>query len=149
MTTAKTFHVPAHPGPSSVEISRRMSGARRRDTAAEVALRSQLFRLGLRYRVALKVPGRPRRSIDVAFPRAKVAVFVDGCFWHGCLEHGTAPRSNASWWQTKLQANKARDDDTTQHLESLGWIVLRFWEHEPPEASATAVARSVAARRAG
>lgn len=125
-----------------------MSAARRRDTAAELALRRELHRRGLRYRVALKVPGRPRRSIDIAFTRPRLAVFVDGCFWHGCTEHGTEPRSNAQWWQTKLEANKARDTDTTEHLESLGWVVLRFWEHEDPASAAAAVAAVLAARRA-
>jgi DNA mismatch endonuclease (patch repair protein) len=77
-----------------------------------------------------------RRSIDIAFTRAKVAVFLDGCFWHGCPEHGTQPRANADWWVTKLRRNMARDVDTDNILESAGWRVLRFWEHEVPEAVA-------------
>lgn len=130
--TGAVFSVPPHPGASSEAISRRMSRLARRDNAAEVAVRRLLFADGLRYRVALPVPGRPRRSIDIAFPRAKVAVFVDGCYWHGCPEHGTQPTSNAEWWRTKLAANRARDIDTTQHLEAIGWTVLRIWEHEAP-----------------
>lgn len=145
--TERTFHVPAHPGSSSVAVSRRMSGARRRDTAAELALRRELHARGLRYRVNLRVPERARRTIDVAFTRAKVAVFVDGCFWHGCPEHETDPASNASWWQTKLDANRARDLDTTIHLEILGWSVVRVWEHERPEEAALRVERTLDCRR--
>lgn len=122
-------HVPAHPGSTSAQVSTRMSVARRRDTAPEVALRRALFARGLRYRVAYPVPGQRRRTIDVAFTRAKVAVFVDGCFWHGCPEHGTKPRSNSGWWQEKLAANAARDADTDRVLDALGWTVVRIWEH--------------------
>ena len=107
-----------------------MSQLRRRDNEAELAVRRLLHAAGYSYRVAYPVPGMPRRTIDIAFTRAKVAVFIDGCFWHGCPEHGTKPTSNAEWWATKLAANVARDLDTTQWLESQGWTVLRFWEHE-------------------
>lgn len=106
-----------------------MSRLRRRDNEAELAVRRLLHAAGYRYRVAYPVPGMPRRTIDIAFTRAKVAVFIDGCFWHGCAEHGTKPSSNSEWWATKLAANMARDRDTTQWLESQGWTVLRFWEH--------------------
>nr|WP_163185613.1 very short patch repair endonuclease [Cellulosimicrobium sp. SL-1] len=109
-----------------------MSVAKRRDTAPEVALRRELHARGMRYRVAYPVPGQRRRTIDVAFTRAKVAVFVDGCFWHGCPEHGMMPRSNGDWWKTKLAANQARDRDTDRLLRELGWTVVRVWEHEPP-----------------
>jgi len=80
-----------------------------------------------------------RRSIDIAFTKAKVAVFLDGCFWHGCPEHGTQPRANADWWDVKLRRNAARDVETDGLLEAAGWRVLRFWEHEPPEAVADRV----------
>ena len=122
--------VPAHPGASSEAVSLRMSRARRRDTAPEIALRKALHADGLRYRVAYPVPGQRRRTIDIAFTRQKVAVFVDGCFWHGCPEHGTAPRANAEWWRRKLEANRARDVDTDEMLRDRGWTVLRVWEHE-------------------
>lgn len=125
-----TFHVPPHPGSSSEAVSRRMSTLKRRDNDAELALRRALHAAGCRYRVTYPVPGLPRRTIDIAFTRAKVAVFVDGCFWHGCPEHGTSPRANSAWWRTKIEANRARDDDTSQHLVAQGWRVLRFWEHE-------------------
>lgn len=108
-----------------------MSGARRRDTAPEVALRRELHRRARRFRVVFKVPGNNRRTIDIAFPRHKLAVFVDGCFWHGCPEHGTEPRSNREWWATKITANKARDADTDRLLHDAGWTVVRLWEHTP------------------
>ena len=139
-------HVPAHPGSSSAEVSRRMSAARRRDTAAELALRRELFARGLRYRVAFPVPGQRRRTIDVAFTRAKVAVFVDGCFWHGCPEHGTSPKANSEWWSVKFAANRERDRDTDRLLAEQGWAVVRVWEHEPPTAAAARVLVLLASR---
>lgn len=116
-----------------------MGSAARRDTGAELALRRALHSRGLRYRVTYPVPGQRRRTIDVAFTRAKVAVFVDGCFWHGCPEHGTMPRSNSEWWTTKLAANHARDRDTDRVLEAHGWTVVRVWEHESPDLAAMRV----------
>lgn len=77
-----------------------------------------------------------RRSIDIAFTRTKVAVFIDGCFWHGCPEHGTVPRANADWWLVKLQRNKDRDAETEQVLKSIAWRVCRIWEHESPDSAA-------------
>lgn len=110
-----------------------MSRHPRRDTGPELALRSLLHASGLRFRVAYPVPGMPRRSIDIAFTRPKVAVFVDGCFWHGCPVHRGVPRANHDWWAAKLAANRARDAETTEHLAALGWRVLRVWEHEPAD----------------
>ncbi|WP_081474890.1 very short patch repair endonuclease [Isoptericola variabilis] len=126
-----------------------MSVARRRDTAPEIALRRLLHADGLRYRVTYPVPGNRRRTIDIAFTRLKVAVFVDGCFWHGCPEHGTSPQSNSDWWAAKVAANQARDRDTDCLLESLGWAVVRIWEHEPPSRAADIVTRVVDRRRRG
>ncbi|MBE9937794.1 MULTISPECIES: very short patch repair endonuclease [Cellulosimicrobium] len=123
-----------------------MSVAKRRDTAPEVALRRELHARGMRYRVAYPVPGQRRRTIDVAFTRAKVAVFVDGCFWHGCPEHGMMPRSNGDWWKTKLAANQARDRDTDRLLSELGWTVVRVWEHEPPHVASDRVEAVVSQR---
>lgn len=126
-----TFSAPAHPGSSGDAVSKRMSRLARRDNDRERAIRSALHAMGLRFRVTYKVPGLPRRTIDIAFTRAKVAVFLDGCFWHGCPEHGTAPRANAAWWSEKIKTNRRRDADTTAHLERLGWSVIRVWEHVP------------------
>ncbi|MET8488589.1 very short patch repair endonuclease [Streptomyces tendae] len=110
-----------------------MSRQGSRDTAPEIAVRRLLHASGLRYRVNVPVPGMPRRTIDIVFPRAKVAIFLDGCFWHGCPQHATQPKSNAEWWRNKLDKNMARDLGTTRHLQDQGWTVLRFWEHERPE----------------
>ncbi|PBC63451.1 very short patch repair endonuclease [Streptomyces sp. Tue6028] len=123
-----------------------MSRQASKDTNAELAVRRLLHAAGLRYRVEYPVPGMPRRRIDVAFTRAKVAVLIDGCFWHGCPEHATQPKSNAEWWRTKLDRNMARDLETTEHLTARGWTVLRFWEHEAPEDVAARV-RAVVERR--
>ena len=88
--------------------------------------------------MAYPVPGQRRRTIDIAFTRQRLAVFVDGCFWHGCPEHGTAPRANSDWWRHKLEANHSRDIDTDEVLKDRGWSVVRIWEHEEP---VTAVAK--------
>jgi len=116
-----------------------MSIARRKDTKTELDLRRLLHARGLRYRVTYPVPTRPRRTMDVAFTRAKVAIFLDGCFWHGCPEHATQPRANADWWRQKLRSNVERDADTTRVLTDQGWTVLRFWEHEEPASIADAI----------
>lgn len=93
------------------------------------------------------MPGVPRRTIDIVFGKAKVAIFMDGCFWHGCPQHATRPKANADWWRTKLEKNMARDRETTDHLRSQGWTVLRFWEHEPAEDVARRIASVVASTR--
>lgn len=123
--------------PSSAAVSERMSRHPRRDTAPELQLRRLLHASGLRYRVQRPVPGMPRRTIDIAFTRQKVAVFVDGCFWHGCADHRTVPASNGTWWRAKLDRNRLRDAETSSHLEGLGWVVIRVWEHDDPLEAAT------------
>ena len=110
-----------------------MSSQAKRDTACELRIRSLLFARGHRYRVHLPVPGNARRRIDIAFPRRKVAVFVDGCWWHGCPEHGHEARSNTDWWRRKIQRNRERDAETDHLLGQQGWTVLRIWEHTTPE----------------
>ncbi|MER5381429.1 very short patch repair endonuclease [Streptomyces sp. NPDC002688] len=122
-----------------------MSRQSSRDTAPEVAVRRLLHAAGLRYRVNVPVPGIPRRTIDIAFSKAKIAIFLDGCFWHGCPQHATQPKANAEWWRAKLDKNMARDIETTAHLEGAGWTVLRFWEHERPQHIAQVVAEARAA----
>lgn len=107
-----------------------MSTLARRDTAPEMSLRRELHRRGLRYRLQTKVPGNRRRTIDIAFTRARVAVFVDGCFWHGCPQHATNPKANGDWWRWKIDGNQARDANTTELLQVAGWTVVRVWEHE-------------------
>jgi DNA mismatch endonuclease, patch repair protein len=131
------------PVPSSPGVSGRMSRQRRRDTDPELAIRKLLHASGLRFRVTLPIPGMPRRSIDIAFTKAKVAVFVDGCFWHVCPEHATSPAANSAWWAKKLTTNQARDISTNEHLRELGWDVVRIWEHEDPVAAAERITEQV------
>ena len=133
--------------PSSPETSRRMAKVRQKGTDAETALRSELYRRGLRYRVDYKVLKKPRRVADVAFPGLKIAVFVDGCFWHGCPKHATWPKQNAEFWRQKIEANRLRDTDTNSRLLESGWTVLRFWEHEPPTEAVDIVVKMVAMGR--
>jgi DNA mismatch endonuclease, patch repair protein len=120
---------PSDRPPTDPATSARMSRQARRDTAPETALRRELHRRGLRFWVDHTLPGMPRRKADVLFPRARIAVFVDGCFWHACPEHGTSPVTNGDWWAAKLRGNIARDRETDRWLRSQGWLVLRFWEH--------------------
>lgn len=144
MQQAVPVSVPAHPGSTSTAASRRLSQLQRRDTAPELAVRRLLHAAGYRYRVAFPVPGQRRRTIDIAFPGERLAIFIDGCFWHGCPAHGTSPRSNGEWWQQKLSANRARDRSTEALLAAIGWSFLRFWEHEEPAVVADSVANWVA-----
>jgi DNA mismatch endonuclease, patch repair protein len=109
-----------------------MQGNKSRDTLPELAVRRLLHAAGLRYRVAHRPEPSLRRTADIVFTRQRVAVFIDGCYWHACPEHGTAARSNASYWSAKLEHNVTRDADTTARLEKADWTVLRFWEHEDP-----------------
>lgn len=118
----------------------------RRDTTTELALRFAVHAHGLRYRVDWRLPGLRRRA-DLAFPRQKVAVFVDGCFWHGCPRHMTWPKNNAEWWRAKIEGNRARDLDTNRLLRRAGWTVVRVWEHESVPSAALRVARAVRASR--
>ena len=126
-------HVPAASSPAALQ---RMRSTRRRDTAAELALRRELYRRGLRYRVELAVLPGLRRRADIVFTRARVVVFVDGCFWHGCPIHATRPKANGRFWAEKLSANQARDRDTDLRLAAANWQVARVWEHEDVAAAA-------------
>lgn len=139
--------VPPHPGASSEQVSRRMSRARRRDISPELALRWELHARGHRFRVVLKVPGNHRRTIDIAFTKVRLAVFVDGCFWHGCPEHGNLPMKNTEWWSMKLAANQGRDRDTDAVLEASGWQVLRTWEHVEARTAADLVEERIRGAR--
>lgn len=116
-----------------------MSRQRRRDTAPEVALRRELHRRGLRFFVdRAPLPGLRRRA-DLVFPRRRIAVYVDGCFWHRCPVHATDPKNNSEWWAAKLAGNVARDRDTDARLTAAGWTVVRIWEHEDPLVAADRV----------
>ena len=118
------------PSASTPEVAARMSRARRRDTAPEVAIRKEAHRRGLRYRVDAPLPGLPRRRADMMFSGRKLVVFVDGCFWHSCPVHGTRPKSNSAYWTNKLDGNRSRDRQVDAKLDQLGWTALRLWEHE-------------------
>lgn len=117
-----------------------MSTLSRRDNAPEMAVRRALYATGMRYRVCFRVPGQRRRTIDIAFLGAKLAVYIDGCFWHSCPEHCHLPKANRQWWTAKLAMNRARDAAVNAQLDALGWTVLRFWEHEDPDAVAAHIA---------
>ena len=121
-----------------------MQGNRKRDTRPELALRSELHRRGLRYRIDTKPLESLRCRADIVFRRQKVAVFVDGCFWHGCPEHGTSPRTNASYWSAKIARNMERDRLNGAELSTAGWAVVRVWEHEIPAESADRITRVLA-----
>lgn len=116
---------------SSSAVSRRMARTLGKDNPRERELRSALHRQGLRFRI--HYPGIPgtRRSIDIAFTTLRLAVFCDGCYWHGCPIHATVPKVNREWWKDKIAANKARDLDTDTRLANDRWEVLRIWEHVP------------------
>jgi DNA mismatch endonuclease (patch repair protein) len=122
-----------------------MSTARRAHTEPEKALRSELFARGLRFRIQVPLEFDRRRRADITFPRQRVVVFVDGCFWHVCPEHATWPKANAAWWKSKLLANQARDRDTDARLRRLGWHVIRVWEHEDIAGAADTVEAAVRA----
>lgn len=128
---------------SDEHARRTMVANRSKNTRPELAVRTLLHARGLRYRVHARPVASLRRTADIVFTRWRVAVFIDGCYWHGCPEHGVSPRRNADYWGPKLERNRARDRDTDLHLTAAGWTVLRFWEHEPPEHVADAVAAEI------
>ncbi|MCO8127270.1 very short patch repair endonuclease [Acidimicrobiia bacterium EGI L10123] len=128
-----------------MSVGDRMSRQATRDTSPERLLRSELHRRGLRFRLHQRpLPGL-RRTADIIFTRAKVAVFVDGCFWHRCPQHATFPKTNADWWEAKLQGNVDRDADTVKRLSEEGWRVVRVWEHENPSEAAGRIEQLVRA----
>lgn len=134
---------------SSAANRKSMLGNRNRDTSPELALRSLVHAAGLRYRVAAKPLEGMRRTADLVFRSAKVAVFIDGCYWHGCPEHFMLPKTNTDYWRDKIDRNIARDRNTDQRLAEADWVVLRFWEHQPAEDCAGVVCDVVTARRSG
>lgn len=123
-----------------------MLANRSRDTGPELAVRRAVHRLGLRYRVATRPVPDLRRTADLVFRRARVAVFVDGCFWHGCPDHRGVPATNAAYWTTKLARTRARDADTDARLVAAGWASIRIWEHDDPMQAADRIAAAVQRR---
>lgn len=124
--------------------SRNMAAIKRRDTKPEVGLRSALHQLGYRFRKdhPIRIDGKLIRP-DVAFTKRRIAVFVDGCFWHCCPEHGRQPGVNNQYWSPKLEGNVKRDRDQTSALASAGWTVMRFWEHEDQSTVVAAIAQAL------
>ncbi len=126
-----------------------MQANRSRDTSPELALRRLLHAAGLRYRVSTRPLAEVRRTADLVFRPALVAVFVDGCFWHGCPDHGSSPKTNSDYWTPKLARNAERDRETDELLDKAGWISVRVWEHEDPHEAATRIEALVLDRRTG
>lgn len=123
------------PEPLNEVTRRRMQHQRRRDTKLEVEIRRRLHALGYRFRVDYRLEPSMRVRGDIVFTRRRVAVFVDGCFWHACPQHATMPANNAQWWRDKLEANVVRDARASQTLEDFGWQVVRIWEHTSIDAA--------------
>ena len=145
---ARIDPVPPDSWATSPAVRRSMLGNRSRDTAPERALRSALHALGLRFRVDTRpLPAIPRRA-DVVLRGDRIAVFLDGCFWHGCPDHFRPPATNAGYWTAKIARNRARDASTTAVLEAAGWIVVRVWEHEPAAGAARRIAANLVLARA-
>ncbi|MCP3420352.1 very short patch repair endonuclease [Nocardioides pinisoli] len=128
-------------------VRRTKSRTRGRDTAPEMLVRRGLHRLGYRYRVNHPpLPGL-RRTADIVFTKRKVAVFIDGCFWHACPQHYVEPKTRTDFWRTKITGNVERDAETTRRLETAGWVVMRFWEHEPVDLVVATIRERLSDRR--
>jgi len=120
-----------------------MKGNRKRDTRPELAIRSELHRRGFRYRVDARPIATLNCKADIVFRPKKVAVFVDGCFWHGCPHHGTKPKTNADYWHAKINRNVERDRLNELQLRAAGWTVIRVWEHESPTDAVATIVRAL------
>jgi DNA mismatch endonuclease (patch repair protein) len=135
------------PEPASEAVRTRFKSQRVRDTNAELSVRKAVHGMGLRYRVDAKPETDLRVRADLLFTKARVAVFIDGCFWHGCPDHFIPPKNNAEWWATKIARNRERDQASRRELTNRGWIVLSIWEHEFPGDAASVIVTLVRARR--
>jgi DNA mismatch endonuclease (patch repair protein) len=132
---------------SSETVRRQMQANKGRDTKPELALRSRIHRTGLRYKVGIRPLPGIRRTADMVFTRARVAVFMDGCYWHGCPDHYRPARRNEKFWREKIDGNRARDAETDRLLRDAGWTVVRVWEHEELEAAAERVRTAVLSKQ--
>jgi DNA mismatch endonuclease (patch repair protein) len=132
---------------SSIGVRKSMQANTGRDTKPELALRRAVHARGLRYYVNRRPIKAVRRTADLLFPRLKLAVFLDGCFWHGCPDHHTVAKTNAAFWAEKVATNRRRDGDTNIRLAQAGWTVLRVWEHEPVDDAADRITATVIALR--
>lgn len=140
---ARTRPSPGGSWASSDAARATMRGNRSRDTKPELLVRRIVHAAGYRYRVNARPEKDLRRTADLLFRPARVAVFIDGCFWHGCPEHYVPPRANADYWLPKIARNRERDRDSTRRLEEAGWTVMRFWEHEDPDLVAGEISTAV------
>lgn len=136
-----------HSWATSPAVRSVMKSNKSRDTKPELLLRSQLHQRGLRYRVSVRPLPDLRRTADIVFPRARVAVFVDGCYWHGCPVHHRPARVNVEFWHEKIETNRARDQETTSVLRAAGWTVVRVWEHVDPAEAADLVCQALEERK--
>jgi DNA mismatch endonuclease (patch repair protein) len=138
----------SYPFPTNPAVSKRMRANKKRDTSPELKVRSALHRRGFRFRVNSAIrAGAVKTRGDIVFAPIRLAVFVDGCFWHGCRIHGTDPQRNRAYWSAKLQRNRQRDGLVNSSLRQAGWIVLRYWEHSDPENVADEIAAVIRDRR--
>ena len=135
------------PAASSDVARARMTRQRQRDTKPELALRKELHRRGLRYFIQRRPLPELRRTLDVVFPRSRVAVDVRGCWWHACPEHGTNAKANSKWWAEKLAANSRRDAETAERLAAAGWMLVVVWEHADPAHEAERIRALVLSRQ--
>lgn len=124
-----------------------MKSVRQADTALELNLRSALHRLGVRFRLHRRIIPNRTRTVDIVLPNEKIAIFVDGCFWHSCPQHKTLPKSNRLWWEEKLRANVLRDRESDRILRRLGWRVVRVWQHDDFEEAARRIRKELLNRR--
>jgi DNA mismatch endonuclease, patch repair protein len=132
---------------SSDAVRASMRANRARDTQPELALRCAIHALGLRYRVSVRPLPAVRRTADLVFTRVKVAVFLDGCFWHGCPEHHRLAARNREYWAGKVSRNRERDREIGRLLGEAGWLVIRVWEHEDPQDAAVRIGQLIGIRR--
>ncbi|MFE3318153.1 very short patch repair endonuclease [Nocardia sp. NPDC059195] len=139
--------LPSESSASSPAVRAVMRANRRRDTGPEMALRKELYRRGLRYRVDARPLAELRRTADIVFTTDRVAVFVDGCFWHGCPSHHRPAMKNSEFWNNKIDANRDRDRDTSTKLREAGWTVIRVWEHDRPGEAAEHIQAAIRSRR--
>ncbi|MFI0009975.1 very short patch repair endonuclease [Streptomyces globisporus] len=147
MSTPDEWTPPEGSWASSAARRRNMQAIRSKDTKPERLIRRLVHANGLRYRVAARPLPDLRRTADMVFRPAKVAVFIDGCYWHGCPEHYVSPKTNPGYWSEKVARNVARDRDTDERLSAAGWLVLRFWEHQSSDVCALSIISAVRERR--
>ena len=137
----------SRPKASSESALRRMQTVKSKNTAPEMTLRSLIYDKGFRYRIDARPLRELNRRADIVFRTVKVAVYVDGCFWHGCPIHGTQAKANAEFWSFKIKQNQERDIDTIKHLRKAGWKVIRVWEHEDPVKASEKICRVISKRQ--